>query len=147
MENWQKMRSKNHRIIARIIRIWIKIRYCADLLWGIEMGDDVLFAHDGFGVFITRKARIGNHVRISPLVLLGSTEKPGPRPAISDNVFIGSGAKIFDDVRVGNDMKIGADAVVNRDIPDNCTAVGVPVRIIAKKQPIKPTESQSDDFP
>jgi len=54
-------------------------------------------------------------------------------PTIGDNVLIGSGAKILGPVIVGADAKIGANAVVIEDVPCNCTAVGVPARIIYNK--------------
>ena len=36
-------------------------------------------------------------------------------------------------VRIGNNARIGANAVVLIDIPDGCTAVGVPAKIISSK--------------
>ena len=38
------------------------------------------------------------------------------------------------DIKIGNNVKIGANAVVLNDIPDNCTAVGVPAKIVKNGQ-------------
>lgn len=35
---------------------------------------------------------------------------------------------------IGNNVKIGANAVILSDIPDNCTAVGIPAKIIEREQ-------------
>ena len=51
-------------------------------------------------------------------------------PVIGDNVDIGTGAVILGGVHIGNNVRIGANAVVNKDIPDNCTAVGAPAKPI-----------------
>ena len=37
---------------------------------------------------------------------------------------------ILGNIKIGDNVKIGAGAVVMKDVPDNCTAVGVPARII-----------------
>ena len=37
---------------------------------------------------------------------------------------------LFGGIRVGNHVVIGAGSVVRRDIPDNCTVVGNPARIV-----------------
>lgn len=37
-------------------------------------------------------------------------------------------------VTVGENAVVGAMSFVNRDIPDNCVAVGVPVKVIKKIQ-------------
>lgn len=34
------------------------------------------------------------------------------------------------EVKIGDNVKIGANAVVLKDIPDNCTVVGVPGIIV-----------------
>ena len=44
--------------------------------------------------------------------------------------MIGSGAKVLGPVVIGNNTKIASGAVVLQNIPDNCTAVGVPARIV-----------------
>lgn len=49
---------------------------------------------------------------------------------IMDEVDIGTGTKIIQGMRIASNSIIGAGAVVIRDIPENCTAVGVPTRVI-----------------
>lgn len=53
-------------------------------------------------------------------------------PIIGDNVSIYANAVVFGGIHIGNNVKIGAGAVVNKDVPDNCTVVGNPGRIILK---------------
>ena len=43
--------------------------------------------------------------------------------------MVGAGAKVRGPINIGNHVKVAANAVVLKDIPDNCTAVGVPARI------------------
>lgn len=49
---------------------------------------------------------------------------------ICDNVFIGSNTTILAGVRIGKNVVIGAGSLVNKDIPDNSVAAGVPVKVI-----------------
>lgn len=49
---------------------------------------------------------------------------------IGDNVFIGTGTYITYNVRIGSNVIIGACSLVNKDIPDNCIAAGIPARVI-----------------
>ena len=51
---------------------------------------------------------------------------------IADATLIGSGATILQGLTIGKNCIVGAGAVVTKDLPDNCTAVGVPARIIKK---------------
>src|SRR5699024_5067810 len=45
---------------------------------------------------------------------------------------ISSGAKILGPFTVGDNSKIGAGSVVLKEVPPNCTVVGVPGRIVVK---------------
>lgn len=54
------------------------------------------------------------------------------RCTIGDNVTVCAGAIIVGGVHIGNNVTIGAGAVVVKDIPDNCTVVGNPMRVIQK---------------
>jgi serine O-acetyltransferase len=51
-------------------------------------------------------------------------------PTIGNGVYIGAGAKIIGKLVIGDGARIGANAVVVNDVPPNCTAVGIPARII-----------------
>lgn len=49
---------------------------------------------------------------------------------IGEGVYVGTGAKIINQLEVGEYTTIGAGAVVAKSLPANCTAVGVPAKVI-----------------
>ncbi len=49
---------------------------------------------------------------------------------LKEGVYVGTGAKIINQVTVGQYAIIGAGAVVSKNLPENCTAVGIPARPI-----------------
>lgn len=63
----------------------------------------------------------------------------GGVPQIGDHVEINAGAVIVGPVHIGNYVRIGANAVVIHDIPDNCTAVGIPAKVVKEYEPGKNT--------
>ena len=86
--------------------------------------------HGLHGIFISRYARIGENCCIYQNVPIGETG--GKAPVIGNNCFIGAGAVIIGDIKIGNDVNIGAGAVVCKNVPDGCTVVSQPVRIIER---------------
>ena len=90
-----------------------------------------LFIDHGMGVVIGETTIIGDNCLLYQGVTLGGTGKDkGKRhPTLGDNVMVGAGAKVLGPINIGNNVKVAANAVVLKDIPDNCTAVGVPARI------------------
>ncbi len=80
------------------------------------------------GIFISRYAVIGENCWIYQNVTIGEVDQKAP--VIGDDCLIGAGAVIVGDVKIGNHVKIGAGAVVNVDIPDGCTVVSQPARVI-----------------
>lgn len=92
------------------------------------IGDNLSLPHVLKGVFISRYAMIGENCWIYQNVTIG--EVNGKAPVIGDDCLIGAGAVVIGDVKVGSHVKIGAGAVVSTDIPDGCTVVAQPVRII-----------------
>lgn len=49
---------------------------------------------------------------------------------IKDSVYVGTGAKIINQLEIGEKTIVGAGAVVSKSLPANCTAVGVPAKPI-----------------
>lgn len=84
------------------------------------------------GVVIGETAIIGDYCLLYQGVTIGGTGKEtGKRhPTLGDNVVCGSGAKVLGNIKIGNNVKIGANSVVLKDVPDDCTVVGVPGKII-----------------
>jgi len=88
----------------------------------------------GTGVVIGETAVVGDDVTIYQGVTLGGTGKDtGKRhPTIGNNVMIGAGAKVLGPFAVGDNCRIAAGAVVLDAIPEGCTAVGVPARVVRR---------------
>ena len=108
------------------------------------------FIDHGDGVVIGETTVIGDNVTLYQGVTLGGTGKDvGKRhPTIGDNVVIGAGAKVLGPFTVGSGSKIGALAVVLKEVPPNCTVVGVPGRIVKSANDNTPRSSMNQvDLP
>jgi len=49
---------------------------------------------------------------------------------IKEAVYVGTGAKIINQLEIGANTTVGAGAVVAKSLPENCTAVGIPAKAI-----------------
>ena len=52
---------------------------------------------------------------------------------LKENIWLGSNVQIMDGVTIGRDCIIGTSAVVNESIPDYSIAVGIPAKVIKKR--------------
>ncbi len=98
---------------------------------GATIGKGVFIDH-GMGVVLGETAILGDYCLIYQGVTLGGTGKEcGKRhPTLGENVVVGAGAKVLGNIFIGNDVRIGAGSVVLRDVPSECTVVGIPGRVI-----------------
>lgn len=87
-----------------------------------------LFIQHGFATIISAKS-IGKNCWINQQVTIGFVDDSSG-PVIGDNVIIYAGAKILGNIKIGNNSIVGANAVVTKDVPENCTVVGIPAYII-----------------
>ncbi|MBW4534658.1 MAG: serine O-acetyltransferase [Pleurocapsa minor HA4230-MV1] len=115
------------RFISHLARFFTGI----EIHPGAQIGQGVFIDH-GMGVVIGETAIIGDYCLIYQGVTLGGTGKEtGKRhPTLGENVVLGGGAKVLGNIQIGNDVRIGAGSVVLRDVPSNCTVVGIPGRVI-----------------
>ncbi|MGD1943436.1 MAG: serine O-acetyltransferase [Leptolyngbyaceae cyanobacterium] len=98
---------------------------------GATIGQGVFIDH-GMGVVVGETAIIGDYCLIYQGVTLGGTGKESGKrhPTLGTNVVVGAGAKVLGNIQVGNDVRIGAGSVVLREVPSDCTVVGVPGRVV-----------------
>ncbi len=98
---------------------------------GAQIGRGVFIDH-GMGVVIGETAIVGDYALIYQGVTLGGTGKESGKrhPTLGENVVVGAGAKVLGNLLIGNNVRIGAGSVVLRDVPSDCTVVGVPGRIV-----------------
>ncbi len=122
-----------HYFIARAISQKAARKTNIEIHPGADIGRRLFIDH-GTGVVIGETAVIGNDVTIYQGVTLGGTGKhKGKRhPTIGNNVMIGAGSKVLGPFRVGDNCNIAAGSVVLEEIPDNCTAVGTPARVVKR---------------
>ncbi len=128
--------------------LWLKgekekareINYKAHQLTGCDIHPGAtigkrFFIDHATGVVIGETTEIGDDVSIYQGVTLGgvSTNKGKRHPTIGNHVVVGCNASVLGAIRIGNNVRIGAGSVVLKDVPDDCTVVGVPGRIVRKK--------------
>lgn len=53
---------------------------------------------------------------------------------IGSNVWVAAHVSVLDGASVGDNCVIGAGAVVNKPVPDNSVAVGVPAKVVAERE-------------
>jgi serine O-acetyltransferase len=90
-----------------------------------------VFIDHATGVIVGAFVTIGDDVTIMQGVTVGRKQAlPNRAPRIGRGVLLSGGATILGDVCIGDFAKIGAGALVRHDVPQGCTAVGVPAKLV-----------------
>ncbi len=110
-----------------------KITGC-DIHPGATIGKRFFIDH-ATGVVIGETTIIGDDVCLYQGVTLGgvSTSKGKRHPTLRNHIVVGCNASILGNITIGNNVRVGAGSVVLKDVPDDCTVVGVPGRVVRYK--------------
>lgn len=79
---------------------------------------------------INLSCTIGHETQIKNFVTINPGVNISGNVCLDNGVNVGTGAKIIQGKFIGENSVIGAGAVVIKDIGTNCTAVGVPAKVI-----------------
>ena len=126
---------------------------------GTHVGERAyLWAGDSHG-----RVTIGDHCRLGPEVFISASDY-GLQPdeliayqernerdvVIGNDVWLGTRVFIGAGVTIGDGCVVSAGSVVSRSLPPGSIAVGVPARIVRRREdyrPSEPAESPADDTP
>jgi serine O-acetyltransferase len=131
----------NHRLViaARFVNNIGRFFTGVDIHPGARIGARLVIDH-ATGVVIGETAEIGNNVTlyhgstlggIAPSVDSEAQKNIKRHPTIEDGAIVGSGAQVLGPITVGRNARVGANAVVVKDVPENCTVVGIPAQPVA----------------
>jgi serine O-acetyltransferase len=99
---------------------------------GADLGPGLVFIH-ATGIVINGRVRAGVNLHLEHQVTIGAEGRQSP--VIGDDVFIGAGAKVIGAVTIGDGARIGANAVVVDDVPPHTTVVGIPAKVVRRREP------------
>ena len=106
-------------------------KFNVDIHPNAKMGKGIMVDHAS-GVVIGETAIVGDYSSIFHGVTLGGvgSEKGQRHTQVGKNVLLSANSTIVGNIKIGDNAKIGAGSVVIDDIPKDCTAVGVPAKVI-----------------
>ena len=126
---WKKGLRGLARYLSQCARFWTGV----EIHPGAQIGRRFFIDH-AMGVIIGETTIIGDDCVLYQNVTLGGTGKEtGKRhPTLGNNVMVGVGAAVLGSITIGDNSKIGGGSVVVKDVPPNCTVVGVPGHIVVR---------------
>lgn len=101
---------------------------------GCEIGKCLVIRHPT-GIVLGERVKIGDFAILQHGVTVGLVSSKSTNfaeyPIIGNSVTIGTHAVILGNVAIGNNVTIGALTLIRESIPDNCTVVGIPGKVIS----------------
>lgn len=84
----------------------------------------------GRHVILNLSCTVGHDTEIGDLCSFMPSINISGEVVIESGVYVGTGAKIINQLSIGTQTIVGAGAVVSKTLPANCTAVGIPAKAI-----------------
>lgn len=125
--------AHGHTLIARTLSTWSRHRFGVEIHPGATIGRRFVIDH-GMGIVVGETTIIGDDCQLYQGVTLGGTGKQGGKrhPTLGNGVVVGVGASVLGNITLGDNVKVGGGAVVVRDVPADCTVVGIPGHVTTK---------------
>ncbi len=130
---YKKLSQNKLLMFPSIISNFARVSKTLTMGIGNIICDNVVVTVDsklGNFAIIDNTCLIGHDVRVDDFVTLYPGAIVAGNVHIGNNCELGTGCNIIQGLDIGKRTIIGAGAVVVRNIPENCTAVGVPAKPI-----------------
>lgn len=132
----QLFRSRSLRRLAALMS-WYLQRSCGVFISpNAVIGSNVQFPHP-IGIVIDDGVEVGDNCTIFQGVTIGGARIGDAQkrlyPKIQEGVVLFAGAVIVGEIVIGAGATVGANAFVNKDVPPNSIAVGMPVSVRGRR--------------
>ncbi|ENE4764049.1 hypothetical protein ABNJ07_002861 [Vibrio parahaemolyticus] len=98
--------------------------------YACDIGNEVLFKHGFYGVYLSSSTVIGDNCTILHNVTIGSKYlDKNSSPTIGRNVIIGTGAVIVGDIEIGCYSKISPNSFVMENIDSHTTVISKCIKV------------------
>ena len=130
---WRKKNVLNNLWAAPLLVLYRIITEC---FFGYEIQAAATIGrrftiHHGYAVVINKNVVAGDDFTIRHGVTIGNRGADNMAcPHIGNGVELGANVIILGDITLGNNVTVGAGSVVLKNLPANCTAVGVPAEVV-----------------
>jgi UDP-3-O-[3-hydroxymyristoyl] glucosamine N-acyltransferase len=133
--------TTGHRVTVRentIAGLDFQIGTSTEIQGDCQIGDFVRFQSN---VFVGKKTKVGNFVRVAPYVVLTNDPTPPSEVligcTIEDFVSIAAAAVILPGVIICRHAVVAAQSCVTTDVPAGMVVAGVPARLLCEAKSIK----------
>ncbi len=124
------------KVLGFIFRRWMEFITGCFIAPAAEIGPGFV-VHNLYGVLVGG-TRIGRNCTVASGAKISYNVRQ-----IGDDVSIGMGAVIVENVTIGNNVRIAPNAMVFTDVPDNTTVIGNPARIRLRRAPLRPVQASA----
>jgi len=125
-DNWQQPVIEHNKLT---IYNWL-VQYPESFSLGVHTDIGAFsYINAKHGVTIEPDVQVGSHCSIYSVSTIDDKAAP---VILRRNCRVGSHSTIMPGVTIGENAVIGAHSFVNRDIPANCLAYGIPAKVIRR---------------
>lgn len=125
LEYWENCRTSPGWLPLKVLLRWRFQRKSAQLGFSIPLnvcGPGLCILHYG-SIMVSRHARIGENCTLNSAVNIGVSPTSPGAPHIGNGVYIGPGAKLWNDITIADGVTIGANACVSKSVTEEGAVV------------------------